>query len=170
MTDAERIPVDHRLAVAQWERYVPMLEAMTAILEGRFADAERAARESEAVSLAMGTNWLAMAALGRSVTGLSWSRFVRSQAPGAALAALLGIVVALTVHGARSVHLGSIPVLAIGVLTALVLAAVVMWSRSLPLLGTHGIWASRQAEQLLRRLSAGRGRRDADALAEVNPK
>lgn len=42
------------LGLPQWERYVPMLEAMTAILEGRFEDAERAARESETMSLAMG--------------------------------------------------------------------------------------------------------------------
>jgi hypothetical protein len=118
----------------------------------------------------MGVNWIAMAALGRSVTGLSWPRFVRSQAPGAGLAALLGVGVALTVHGARSAHLGSIPVLAVGGATALVLAAAVMWSRSMPLLGTHGIWASRQAEQILRRVSSGGRRRDADGLAEVNPK
>jgi PST family polysaccharide transporter len=123
-----------------------------------------------AVSIAMGANWLAMAALGRSVTGLSWPRFVQSQAPGAALAVVLGSAVALTVHGARSAHLGGIAVLAVGVGTATVLALVVMWSRSMQLLGSHGIWASRQAAQLLRRVSAARGRRDADGLAEVNPK
>ncbi|HWP06679.1 MAG TPA: AAA family ATPase [Polyangiaceae bacterium] len=42
------------LALPQWQRYAPMLEALTANLEGRFADAECAAEECEAVSLAMG--------------------------------------------------------------------------------------------------------------------
>src|SRR3954468_15143053 len=44
-----------------------------------------------AVSIAMGINWLTMAALGRSVTGLSWPRFVRSQAPGLVLAIVVGV-------------------------------------------------------------------------------
>jgi hypothetical protein len=44
----------HVLALPQWQRYVPMLEAMTALLEGRFEEARRAADESGAMSLAMG--------------------------------------------------------------------------------------------------------------------
>ena len=39
-----------------------------------------------AVSIAMGINWATMAGLGRSVTGLSWARFVRAQMPGRAFA------------------------------------------------------------------------------------
>ena len=42
------------LGLPQWQRYVPMLEAMTALLDGRFEDAEQAANASEAISLAMG--------------------------------------------------------------------------------------------------------------------
>jgi len=42
------------LGLLQWLRYVPMLEAMTATLEGRFDAAARAASEFEAMSLAIG--------------------------------------------------------------------------------------------------------------------
>lgn len=42
------------LGLPQWTRHVHMLEAMTALFEGRFADAERAAAESEAISAALG--------------------------------------------------------------------------------------------------------------------
>lgn len=42
------------LGLPQWLRYVPMLEALTAMLEGRFEAAARAADECEAMSLAMG--------------------------------------------------------------------------------------------------------------------
>src|SRR5262249_17315385 len=42
------------LGLPQWTRHVHMLRALTALLEGRFDDAERAAAESEALSAALG--------------------------------------------------------------------------------------------------------------------
>ncbi len=115
-----------------------------------------------AVSVAMGLNWLSMAWLTRSVTGLSWRRFGQAQVPAALLAAVVGASVAVVVHWARGAHLGTIPLLiAAGlVATTVTLAA----AKLLPelFLGTHGIWAVRQAEGLLRR---GRRRRAAPGAA-----
>jgi hypothetical protein len=42
------------LALPQWTRHLHMLHALTALLEGRFDDAERSAAESEAISTALG--------------------------------------------------------------------------------------------------------------------
>jgi O-antigen/teichoic acid export membrane protein len=103
-----------------------------------------------AVSIAMGINWLTMAALGRSVTGLSWPRFVRAQAPGVLLAGLMGGIVAVAVQAARAADLGAMPVLGVAGLTAAAVgyAASRLWSELL--LGPHGSWASRQAGEMLR--------------------
>ena len=43
------------------------------------------------VSVAMGINWLNMAQLGRTVTGLDWGRFTRAQLPAAMLALVIGV-------------------------------------------------------------------------------
>lgn len=111
-----------------------------------------------AVSLAMGINWLTMAALGRTITGLSWSRFVRAQAPGVLLAGVMGGIVAVTVQAARAAHLGSVPVLIIAGLTAAAVAyaASRLWSELL--LGPHGNWASRRAGEMFRQILAQVGR------------
>lgn len=124
-----------------------------------------------AVSIAMGLNWLAMAALGRAVTGLSWPRFVRAQTPGALLGVLIGGAAAVTVQATRAAHLGGIAVLIVGALTAAAVAFAVWWRRSELLLGPHGTWASRHVAELLRDVSGRRARvrsPNADALAEVN--
>jgi len=42
------------LALPQWNRHVHMLRALTALLEGRFDEAERSLEESAAISLALG--------------------------------------------------------------------------------------------------------------------
>ena len=42
------------LGLPRWTRHVHMLDALTALLEGRFADAEIAASRSEAISSALG--------------------------------------------------------------------------------------------------------------------
>ena len=103
-----------------------------------------------AVSVAMGVNWLMMAGLGRKVTGLSWTRFAGAQAPGLALAAVIGGTVALAVQGTRSVHLGGLAVLVVAGLTTAAIAAAVWRLRPAPLLGPHGAWASTMAEDLVR--------------------
>ena len=127
-----------------------------------------------AVSIAMGINWLMMAGLGRSVTGLSWARFAGAQAPGLLLAMLVGGAVALTVQGTRSVHLGGLAVLVVAGLTALVIAFGVWRLRPERLLGPHGAWASNMVDDLIRQgpRRFGRGRppaAGADALASANP-
>lgn len=103
-----------------------------------------------AVSIAMGANWLAMAALSRWVTRLPWPRFVRAQLPGAFLAAAVGGAVALTAHAARAAHLGHVAVLIAAGFTAAAIAVAAAWARSELFLGPHGIWASRLAEDALR--------------------
>ena len=125
-----------------------------------------------AVSVAMGVNWAMMAWLGRSVTGLSWARFVRAQMPGLAFATLIGAAVAGTVQATRVAHLGALPVLLAGGLTAGAVVCAAWWLQSDVLLGPHGTWASRQAGAYLRqgskRLSRLRTGKP-EKLAEVNP-
>ncbi|HEY4649424.1 MAG TPA: lipopolysaccharide biosynthesis protein [Gemmatimonadales bacterium] len=116
------------------------------------------------VSLAMGSNWLWMAMLGRSVTSVSWPRFVSAQLPGALFAALMGTVVALVVTAIRHLHLGNIPVL---LAAAITVAAVVLAVAKLgpdTFLGPHGRWAFRRAEEALRGGSRQLGRMRARAL------
>jgi hypothetical protein len=116
------------------------------------------------VSLAMGSNWLWMAMLGRSVTSVSWPRFVRAQLPGALFAALLGTVVALVVTAVRRLHLGNILVLLAAAITA---AAVVLAVAKLgpdTFLGPHGSWAFRRAEEALHGGSRRLGRMRARAF------
>jgi PST family polysaccharide transporter len=120
-----------------------------------------------AVSMAMGINWVLMAALGRSVTGLSWSRFARAQLPGVLLAGLVGSAVAISVSAARSARLGDIPVLIVAALTAAIVVVVISRPRAELLLGPHGKWAVRRAEEAVRGGSRrlGRMRARPDALA-----
>jgi O-antigen/teichoic acid export membrane protein len=126
-----------------------------------------------AVSIAMGINWLTMAALSRSVTGLSWPRFVRAQVPGALCAVVIGGAVALTVHAARAAHLGKVPILMVAGLTAAAVGFVVSRARSELFLGPHGTWASIQAGDFVRRGSRRVARRrtaKAKRLAKSNSK
>jgi PST family polysaccharide transporter len=125
-----------------------------------------------AVSIAMGINWLMMAALGRAVTGLSWPRFVRVQLPGLSLAILIGGVVAAAVEATRAAHLGALAVLIAGGLVAATLAFAVGRLRSERFLGPHGIWASGHIKELIRQGPSrlGRGRSPSpEALVEANP-
>jgi PST family polysaccharide transporter len=124
-----------------------------------------------AVSIAMGINWLWMAALGRSVTGLSWPRFLRAQVPGALFALLIGVVVAVTVQAPRAAHLGGISVLVVGALTAAVMACVVWRARSELFLGPHGAWAATRVEEFSRlafQRFGGPEAAELDGLAEGN--
>lgn len=126
-----------------------------------------------AVSIAMGMNWLAMAELGRRVTGLSWPRFISVQAPGALFAVLIGVTIALPVQAARALHLGQLPTLVVAGLTAAAVTLVVARVRPACLVGAHGLWALARASELVRRGSrrAARLREPrADGLARANPK
>jgi O-antigen/teichoic acid export membrane protein len=122
-----------------------------------------------AVSLAMCINWLSMAALGRSVTGLSWPRFVRAQAPGALFSLVLGATVAIAVQAARAAHLGKLPVLVAAGVTAGAVTYLVARLRSPLLLGSHGIWAVAQVEGVARQGSrrVARPRSAPDGLAST---
>jgi O-antigen/teichoic acid export membrane protein len=126
-----------------------------------------------AVSITMGINWVAMAALSRSVTGLSWPRFVRAQLPGTLLAGLVAAAAGLAAAAARAAHLGHVPVLAIASLAAAAVVIAASKSKSEVFLGAHGAWAARRAEELVRRGYDRVGRlrgSNADDLAEVNSK
>jgi O-antigen/teichoic acid export membrane protein len=126
-----------------------------------------------AVSITMGINWVAMAALSRSVTGLSWPRFVRAQLPGALLAGLVAAASGLAAAVERASPLGRVPVLAIASVAAAAVVIAASKSKSEVFLGAHGAWAARRAEELVRRGYDRVGRlrgSNADDLAEVNSK
>ncbi|HUR96227.1 MAG TPA: lipopolysaccharide biosynthesis protein [Gemmatimonadales bacterium] len=126
-----------------------------------------------AVSVAMGVNWIMMAALSRSVTGLSWPRFIQAHVPGALLAVLLGLVVAGVAGAVRTAHLGGLPVLAVSALAAVAVVAAVSHYRLALFLGPHGMWASAVAGEFvgkvkrkLRGFMGGRADRLANASSE----
>jgi PST family polysaccharide transporter len=109
-----------------------------------------------AVSVAMGLNWLSMAWLSRSVTGLSWRRFAQAQVPATMLALVIAAAAAIVAHWARTAHLGTIPVL---IAAGLVAAAVTLAASRLGpevFLGSHGTWATAQADELFRRVARRR--------------
>jgi PST family polysaccharide transporter len=120
------------------------------------------------VSIAMGINWLNMAQLGRTVTGLDWGRFARAHVAPALLAVVTGAVATLAAEVSRSAHLGAIPLVAVAGLAALLAAAAAARLSPALFLGPHGAWAWREGEALLRR-RARKGSRAAaskpDALA-----
>jgi len=105
-----------------------------------------------AVSFAMAFNWLSMAWLSRTMTGLSWGHFVRAHVPAALLAAVLGLATAAVAHWSRALGLGSIPVLLAAGAAAAAAAVVAVRLDGDLFLGRHGVWATRQAGQLIRRV------------------
>jgi PST family polysaccharide transporter len=122
------------------------------------------------VSFAMALNWLSMAWLSRSVTGLSWSRFARAQVPAALLSVLIGGVVGIVAHVARAAHTGNVPVLVMAGLAAAAVTFAATRVRPEFFLGLHGTWASKRAEELLQRVSQRLARAraaEADTLAVI---
>ena len=121
------------------------------------------------VSIAMGINWLNMAQLGRSVTGLDWGRFARAHAAAALLALVVGAATILAAEAARAAHLGKVPVLFGAGLAAALAAIGAVWLLPAPFLGPHGTWALHEGQAMLRR----RGRREprhateAEGLASI---
>jgi O-antigen/teichoic acid export membrane protein len=103
-----------------------------------------------AVSLAMGINYFIMAQLSRSVSGLSWSRFVRAQLPGALFAAVIGVTALAIATASRTAGLGNLPVLVLASLGAALAVTVTMRFRPELLLGPHGRWAQDRAGDFLR--------------------
>jgi O-antigen/teichoic acid export membrane protein len=122
------------------------------------------------VSIAMGINWLNMAQLGRTVTGLDWTRFARAHTPAVLLALVIGGAAILAAEAGRALHLGKLPiVLAAGLVAA---GAGFAASRLGPalFLGPHGAWAYQQGEALLRRRARGGARPpavEAESLGSV---
>jgi hypothetical protein len=122
------------------------------------------------VSIAMGINWLNMAQLGRSVTGLDWTRFARAHAPAALLALVIGGAAILAAEAGRTAHLGKVSTLAAAGLVAAVAAYAASRLRPALFLGSHGAWAYREGAALLRRRSQGGARSpaaEAKSLASV---
>jgi PST family polysaccharide transporter len=103
------------------------------------------------VSVAMGVNWLAMAWLARSVTGLDWSRFTRAQLPAGVLAVVIGLAALLGAEAVRAAHLGKVPVVIAAALVAATAGYGAVRLRPTLFLGPHGAWAGRQGTALLRR-------------------
>jgi PST family polysaccharide transporter len=120
------------------------------------------------VSVAMGINWLNMAQLGRTVTGLDWARFSRAHVPAVLMALVIAAVSVPAAEATRAAHIGAIPVVAIAGLVSLGAALAVARLSPGVFLGPHGAWAWRQGEALLRRRSRGSARgasADAESLA-----
>jgi hypothetical protein len=92
-----------------------------------------------------------MAWLRRSVNGLSWGLFARAQTGAELLAEVIGVAVAVLAHLSRGDLLGILALLLEACLVAVFvyLAASRLGPRLF--LGSHGIWAVGQVEQLLRR-------------------
>jgi hypothetical protein len=103
----------------------------------------------------MGINWLNMAQLGRTVTGLDWGRFSRAHGPPALLALVIGVAALLAAEAGRAAHLSKLPIL-LGAGVAAALAGFTA-SRLRPalFLGPHGTWTYQQAEAVFRRRSRG---------------
>jgi len=120
-----------------------------------------------AVSVAMGINWLAMAQLSRSVTGLQWARFARAHAPAALLALVIGVAAAAAAEAGRAAHLGNLTTLLAAGLASAVAAFIGVRLRQGLFLGPHGSWAYAHGQQLLRGTSrrGGRRRPEAEELA-----
>jgi O-antigen/teichoic acid export membrane protein len=120
------------------------------------------------VSIAMAINWLAMAQLARSVTGLQWSSFARGHVPAAMLALTIGVVATVAAEAGRAAQLTKVPIVLIAALMSLLAAAAASRLRPELFLGRHGIWAQHQGLQLVRR-EAKRGAdgtgRDTESLA-----
>jgi PST family polysaccharide transporter len=110
------------------------------------------------VSIAMGCDWLSMAYLGRSVTGLRWTQFVAVHVPAALLALVIGGGAFAGAQAARSAHLGNIPVLLVAGIGAVAAAVAAVWLGPGIFLGPHGTWALRQGQALLGRKRAGGSR------------
>jgi O-antigen/teichoic acid export membrane protein len=104
-----------------------------------------------AVSIAMGINFMSMANLSRTVTGLPWSRFARAHVPGALLAVLIGGTVAVVVQGTRAAHFSSLMTLIVAAVAATGVSLVALRLRPKLFLGAHGNWAFRRAGEFLRR-------------------
>jgi PST family polysaccharide transporter len=106
-----------------------------------------------AVSVAMGVNWLAMAELGRRVTGLTWPRFALAHVPGALFALLIFAVTTVVVGAARSLALGSVLTLATAGLALAGVVVAVVRSHSKLFLGRHGRWAFHRGVELVQGIS-----------------
>jgi O-antigen/teichoic acid export membrane protein len=129
-----------------------------------------------AVSITMALNFLSMAQLSHSLTGLSWSRFLRAHVPGVLLAGLIGGAAVGVVEGLRTAQLGNVlTLLATGLAAAVVTYAAMRLSSQL-FMGPHGIWASRHVGEFLLRVPRRLARYRADnaerlaGIGKANPK
>jgi PST family polysaccharide transporter len=109
------------------------------------------------VAIAMGINFWNMAALGRSVTGLSWLRFAHAHVPGILLAILVGAAVWGVLEIARAAHVGNLLSLMAGGVTAVGVTLAAMRLHSPMFLGPHGAWASKRAREFFQKGSQRSG-------------
>jgi hypothetical protein len=111
-----------------------------------------------------------MAELSRRVTDLSWSGFARAHAPGALLAAMIGVPALIVAEVMRTYHLGKLATLMAAGVTAAAVTIIALRLRSDLFLGPHGTWASERAGELLQRASTratGGRAASANGLASV---
>jgi teichuronic acid exporter len=103
------------------------------------------------VSMAMAFNWLSLAWLCRSVTGLTWAQFARAHVPSGLLAGAVALVAVAVASAARIAHPGPMAVLVLSGTGAAGAAFLLvrLWPRFW--LGPHGTWLLGRVEELLRR-------------------
>jgi PST family polysaccharide transporter len=106
------------------------------------------------VSFAMAFNWLSMAWLTRTMTGVTWTRFLNAHVPAALLAMLVAATAAATAQVARSAHLKGPVVLVICGIAVLAVTYAAGRSRPDIWLGPHGTWAFRRIDDVRRRRAA----------------
>jgi O-antigen/teichoic acid export membrane protein len=122
-----------------------------------------------AVSIAMATNFLSMAQLSRSVTGISWRRIGRAQVPGALLATLIGVTALAVAESARALHVGKLPLLVLASAVVVAVTGLALRFRPALFLGPHGTWVQERAADFVRQIRArGTGyRATADGIASA---
>jgi PST family polysaccharide transporter len=103
------------------------------------------------VSLAMAFNWLSLAWLCRSVTGLTWMQFVGAHAPSARLAGAVALGAVAVAGIARVAHPGPLAVVVVSGIGAAGAAFLLirLWPRFW--LGPHGTWLLERVKELVRR-------------------
>ena len=127
-----------------------------------------------AVSVAMAFNWLSMAWLAGSVTGVSWGRFLAAHVHGAVLATAIWAAATAAAAASRGGHLPPIVTLLISGLAAVVVTLAVgrLWPDVF--LGSHGRWSVGQLNNMFRRTrarSAAQSRpNDELAMEKASPK
>jgi PST family polysaccharide transporter len=121
------------------------------------------------VSIAMALNWLSMASLCRRVCGLNWSRFTVAHLSPAALAIAVGGGAMIGAQASRAAGISPILTLIAAGITTVIATVALAWLWPRVFLGRHGMWALRQAQEVVGRSRGARRTRppEPEAIAPL---